>query len=294
MPEDYTSETYQGLPSHGALFEMAGHRWEQIKDIETAVTSYAQALAGMLGGAGSGGGGGNSGGSNQTANTSDPLFNSTIEYAPNTAAQSTSVGHTLLSLTDESLKIIQTNINNPEIWNAFQTILSNYPANDPIDQGGFIVHPETFQQNMIDLFSQAKTIYDLNEILHELQWNEELRGLDNIDDVTYEVETPWGNNVVTISPRSGASSSPGSQAQQAIQQIMSFLQSVMNHTPNKNQNQFGSGAQSIGEQIQRVAFDTQAKIQKTVQECQSDRRGNKACDDLQTAGSTMISTLVGL
>jgi hypothetical protein len=293
MPEPYTSETYKGLPSHGALFEMAGQRWEQIQQIETAITSYAQALAGMLGGAGGGGKGGGGGSPAQqlpNANTNDPFLTQTFDFAPNTNSMSTSVGHSLVNLSDEAMSAIQANIADPEIWNAFQTILANFPANEPFAQGAFIVHPETFERSIVEKFSGATTIYDLNEALHELQWNEDLRGLDQIEDVTYEIETPWGNNVVTISPSSGASSSPGGQAQQAIQQIMSFLQSAMNHTPNKNENQFGSGAQSIGEQIQRVAFDTQAKIQKTIQECQSDKEGNKACDDLQTSGSTMIST----
>lgn len=263
MPEDYTSETYKGLPSHGALFEMAGHRWEQIKQIETAITHYAQAIAGMLGGAAGGGG-----------------------------AKSSSPTQALKELPQEHRDAIQANTS-PEIYDAFVTMVDNLPASSAVDQGGFIVHESEFQNNIVSLFSNTTTVYDLHEALHQLYWDESLRGVDKLEDVTMEMETPYGNNTVTISPRNGTSSSPGGQAQQVIQQIMSFLQSVMNHAANKDQNCFGSGAETIGDQIQRIGFETQTKIQQTLQMAQSDKEGNKCCDDIQR-NSTAMSTIAKL
>jgi hypothetical protein len=61
------------------------------------------------------------------------------------------------------------------------------------------VHSETYLKNAEELLSQVTTLEDFFIVLHRLQHDESLFGLEKVPDVVIETETPWGNANTTIS-----------------------------------------------------------------------------------------------
>lgn len=61
------------------------------------------------------------------------------------------------------------------------------------------VHPETFLANAEDLLSQVTSLDDVYGVLHRLQYDESLFGLDMLEDAIITVETAFGNANVVMS-----------------------------------------------------------------------------------------------
>jgi hypothetical protein len=180
--EEHSLDLLDGLPIHGALFQMVGFQQPEIKKIPTAkqkndkmmnnqmmqqlagqVMSMAQMFQGL---AGKGKGG---------------------SSAPSIPGV-TPAGNTYMQDIMSSL--------NPQMQTAVSS-LSKLVQGLETDDGvefvtGSVVHEETYLENSANLLSQVTTIDDLMNTMQRLQWDTELFGQDKLEPTEYVIDTAHG------------------------------------------------------------------------------------------------------
>lgn len=259
--QEYSPSMIQGLPNHAALWNMAGHRWPQIKEIETATTHFNQVLtSGMLG---------------------------------QLPGQIGSLASLLSGLSSGQKKKIKDSVP-PEVYSALDSMSRMMPG---ISGGSsvltdFRVNPEAWANNATDILCQCTTISDLQEAFVEFETNPELRGLDEYDEMEIVMEGPFGNTTLNVAA-SGSTSSKQSQGfQQTMQQFSSFLQSASAASVNKGGNMFGPSAKTINDMIQRVAPETQAKVKQTLEDVNKNQDHHKFAELFQTGGAKALTDTI--
>lgn len=246
----------RGIPTHAALFPLAGTVLESIKNIETAIQQFASALSqGMisqipgtsissllskLGGSGGGGGGG-----------SNPI--------------------------------------SPEIQEGLSSIINLLQASSTSNTMalGGKVHETTFLENANSLISQCTTLGDICSVLHQLRYDTSLHGLDKLTPTLISSKSPWGtlylnldsagtlqyaNNVIPIVSGAGGSGGGGGN-QSVFQAVQSFASSLASAAQNSgisnSDNLFKDQAQKIAEMAGRVPTEVGELIKQTLEQAMS-------------------------
>lgn len=230
--EQHSLDMLDGLPIHGALFDMAGFRLPEIKKVPTAkkqgqmmldqnmlgqMMGQIMSMGGMLQGLkGKGGGGQNSnlGGLTQqgtyknervdgyVANVGQTavFFSNTAGAGPGNAGWG-NVGNNRFDVILQKLP--------PHM----RTALTNYSrlvqGVDNLDVigsktpeisylTGDVVHPGTVLKNAEEMLSQVTNISDFMYVMRQLQSNTAYHGLDKLSNVTVTVDTAWGKAKKTM------------------------------------------------------------------------------------------------
>ena len=205
--EQHSLDMLDGLPIHGALFDLTGFRFPEIKKVPTAkkkgsemvsqdmmnqLMGQIQSMSGMLkglAGKGGGGGGAGAGAGNFGVSTMGGLGNA-------------GWGNTEDKLTPILNKL------SPEL----KTALSNYArlvqgvdnldalnsVNEISYLTGDIVDPETVLSYAEQMIPQATSLSDLMYIMRQLQSNTAYHGLDKIQNVTINIDSAWGEATKTL------------------------------------------------------------------------------------------------
>lgn len=183
--EQHSLDLLDGLPIHGALFQMTGFMQPETKKVPTAKTKndkmmtnqMMQQLAGQvmsmaqmfqgLASKGKGGAGGappaSGGGGNPRGNTYMQDIMSSVNPQMQTAIKSMS-------------KLVQG--------------LDTGDGTEYVT--GSVVHEDTYLQNSANLLSQVTTIDDLMHTMQRLQWDESLFGHDKLQPNEYTFDTAHG------------------------------------------------------------------------------------------------------
>jgi hypothetical protein len=170
--EEHSLDLLDGLPIHGALFQMTGFFQPEIKQVPTAkkkndkmmtnqmfqqLAGQVMSMAQMFQGLASKGRGGNNN---------------------NTYIQG-----------------IMSSVN-PQVGTAINSLSKLVQGLDTSEGIGFVtggvVHEETFLENSANLLSQVTTIDDLMNTMQRLQWDTELFGQDKLEPVEYTLDTAHG------------------------------------------------------------------------------------------------------
>lgn len=174
-----------GLPIHGALFDMSGFRLPEVKKVPTAkqhndqmmtnnlmeqlpgqIMSLAQMFQGLM----QNGKGGGTGGSS--------------------AAQAGGLGGGQ-SYWDDLHSVLTPNMS------AAVTSLSNLIQGHETDNGvgyvtGNVVHYGIYLENAVQLLSEVQTLDDLMYVMSRLQWDTSIMGHEALDNVVVQIENAWG------------------------------------------------------------------------------------------------------
>lgn len=188
--EQHSFDLLDGLPSHGALFNMSGFRLPEIPNVPTAkqqntgmmnnqmleqmlgqIMSMAGMFQGLLGNKGGSGGGGGMGGIGLNVASANNIEPDTPMY------------RILQQLTPE-MQIAVRNL---------CLLVQGLEATDGVAffTGG-VVHEETYLKNAEELLAQVTSLDDLMYVLQRLQWDSTLFGTDKLGKVMTEIETAWG------------------------------------------------------------------------------------------------------
>lgn len=209
-----------GLPIHGALFDMAGFRLPEIKNIPTAkqtndqmmslenlqqmagqIMSLGQTIQGLAGNKGAGGGAGGFG-----SNYSMPTDTGFVQYKPpgtddgaGGSGYSGGLGSNIIPAFDAPSDTPMYEImdgltpNMKAAVNSLSLLLQGYEAEGGVAYvTGDVVHEDTYLQNAQELLSQVGSLGDLMHVLSRLQWDESIRGTDKLSNVKNEIQTAWG------------------------------------------------------------------------------------------------------
>lgn len=216
--KQHSLDLLDGLPIHGALFDMAGFRLPEINNVPTAkqtndgmagiqqlqqmmgqVMSLGQMIQGLAGNKGGGGGGGGFGagsinmGGGQT-------------YSPpgaNTGAGGLNYGGGLGSNNiaaidappETPLYKIMDGLSQPmkDAVNSLSILLQGYSTDGGVAfMTGDVVHEDTYLENAQQLLGQVTSLSELMYVLNRLQWDKSLFGQEKLANVVTEIETAWG------------------------------------------------------------------------------------------------------
>jgi len=204
--KNHKLDLLDGLPMHGALFDMAGFRLPEIKAVPTAkqtndqmmtgqmmqqmlgqVMSMGQMFQGLMGrgGGGGGGGGGIGSGAQLTGGGALPygggLGNNSIQAID--AAPGTQMHTIMQGLSPQMQSAV----------NSLSVLVQGLETTNGVAYfTGGAVHEETYLNNAQQLLSKVQTLDDLMYVLQRLQWDTTLFGQDKLDNVVNQIETAWG------------------------------------------------------------------------------------------------------
>jgi hypothetical protein len=215
-----------GLPVHGALFDIAGFRLPEIKNVPTAkqtnsqmmsvqnlqqmagqIMSLGQMIQGLAGNTGAGGGGGGFGSNySPPSSTGSTGSGGSVQYAPpgteegaGGAGYSGGLGNNIISAVDapsntplyEIMEGLTPNMK--AAVNSLSVLLQGYETEGGVAfMTGDVVHEDTYLGNAQQLLSKANTLSDLMYVMNRLQWDESIRGTEKLSNVVNEIETAWG------------------------------------------------------------------------------------------------------
>ncbi|NDB58224.1 hypothetical protein EB001_07245 [bacterium] len=191
--EKHSFSLLEGLPSHGALFDMAGFRLPELPNVPTAkqqntgmmnmnmmeqmmgqIMSMSQMFQGLMGNRGGGGGGGGMGMGGGLGASSVSAY----------AAPSDSPMATILQALTPEMRLAVANLSR---------LVQGLETTDGVAFfTGNVVHEPTYLKNAEELLSQVTSIDDLMYVLQRLQWDTSLFGHDQLTNVVTELETAWG------------------------------------------------------------------------------------------------------
>jgi|688.fasta_scaffold195417_2 hypothetical protein len=190
--EKHSLSLLDGLPSHGALFDMAGFRLPALKQVPTAKQHNDQmmtnqmfdqlqgivgSLQGLLQGLMQNGRGGNNthnsgGGIGNGISYWDEIQNNIRNNHPSEPERAEAMIQAIKSLT-----IL---IQGHETDNGVGFVTGN------------VVHYGIYLENAVELLSNVSTIDDVMSVLSRLQWDSSLHGQDALDVVEIQIENAWG------------------------------------------------------------------------------------------------------
>lgn len=209
-----------GLPIHGALFDIAGFRLPEIKNVPTAkqtndqmmsvqnlqqmagqIMSLGQTIQGLAGNKGGGGGAGGFGAgyTPQTTGVSVQYKPPGTEDGAGGSGYSGGLGANIIPAyeapSDTPMYEIMDGLtpNMKAAVNSLSLLLQGYEAQDGVAfVTGDVVHEDTYLQNAQELLSQVSSLGDLMYVLSRLQWDESIRGTEKLSNVKNEIQTAWG------------------------------------------------------------------------------------------------------
>lgn len=209
-----------GLPIHGALFDIAGFRLPEIKNVPTAkqtndammsvqnlqqmagqIMSLGQMIQGLAGNKGGGGGAGGFGAGYTPATTGvyTPYIPPGTEEGAGGADYGGGLGPNIIRGVDAESNTPLYEITEGltpamrSAVNSLSVLLQGYEAQDGVAfMTGDVVHEDTYLQNAQQLLSQVSTLDDLMYVLNRLQWDDSLKGTEKLSNVKNEIQTAWG------------------------------------------------------------------------------------------------------
>lgn len=209
-----------GLPVHGALFDIAGFRLPEIKNVPTAkqtndammsvqnlqqmmgqIMSLGQMIQGLAGNKGGGGGAGGFGAgyTPPTTGVYTPYIPPGTEEGAGGAGYGGGLGPNIVRGFEADSNTPLHEINEGltpamrSAVNSLSVLLQGYEAQDGVAfMTGDVVHEDTYLQNAQELLSQVTSLDDLMYVLHRLQWDDSLKGTEKLANVKNEIQTAWG------------------------------------------------------------------------------------------------------
>lgn len=247
--QQHSLDLLDGLPVHGALFDMAGFRLPEIKNVPTAlatndqmmsqqnlqqmmgqVMSLGQMIQGLAGNKGAGGGAGGYGAGSLGNNYTPPSANTGaggLDYGGglgnnNIAAVNAPAGTPMYEIMQGLTPQMQAAVN------SLSVLLQGYSATGGVAYiTGDVVHEETYLGNAQQLLSQVQSLDDLMYVMNRLQWDPSIRGTEQLQNVKNEIQTAWGTALQEFDYNGNVIITYGSED---ANNEMQFLQNMTSNT----------------------------------------------------------------
>ena len=207
-----------GLPIHGALFDMAGFRLPEITNVPTAkqtndgmasvqalqqmmgqIMSLGQMIQGLAGNKGAGGGAGGFGSGGVPTSPGQTYTPPGANTGAGGAGYGGGLGNNIITAvnapSNTPLHTIMEGMtpNMKAAINSLSTLLQGYSVNGGVAfMTGDVVHEDTYLQNAQELLSQVTSLQEMMYVLNRLQWDKSLFGQEKLANVVNEIETAWG------------------------------------------------------------------------------------------------------
>lgn len=249
----------EGLPNHGALFQMAGFKFPDLKQVPTAkqhndkmmtsdmlnqLPGQIMSLAKMFEGLKNNGAGGGRGGS--TAGQGGGLGGDQSYWQDIHDQLSPAMSAAL---------------------NSLSTLIQGHETDNGVGYvTGGVVHYGIYLENAVQLLSQVHNMDDLMNVLSRLQWDTSIMGHEALDNVVVQIENAWGaalqevdvNGTITVT-----------YANNVIQNTFTTNMTSSNYgsaATSSSPSNSGSGGGQGGQQIQSMLGNLFGKSSGTLQD----------------------------
>lgn len=215
----------KGLPTHGALFPMAGLPIDPVKAIRTAIAA-ASAIpsAGLL------------------------------ASLPGIVMSLGTLANTILANRNNNKKL-KTSVPR-DTFNAFVSMSTLIQSMEQGEGAGFLtggkVDEETYVNNAIDLISQTSNVSDLMTVMNRLQSDETLFGMDKYGPTIVDEESPFGAVQRSYTPSGKQATLTPAVVAAGASAISSLMSSAGFPSVIPGQNMFGESAGTILNMMQRI------------------------------------------
>lgn len=259
--KQYSHSLLQGLPSQASLYQMAGISQPAVKNIETAKEHFQNILG-----------------------------NSILSQLPGTQM---SLGKMMSNLSEKDIREIKEEMDDPNLEAALESLIFLLPNVEFSGGGQYItdskVNEDVYMSNAKDLLKQAKSVSDISTVLSRLQVEKELFGLEELQDIQFEVQGPWGNTNYNLTVSGDwilQNSNISNTTATSKTSFQGFMESGSpfggSASAASGQNMFGDSAGTIMDQIQRVFPEAQQALKKTVEAVNRDANAGKRNDTFRS------------
>lgn len=251
--QQHSLDLLDGLPVHGALFDMAGFRLPEITNVPTAkqtndgmaslqslqqmagqIMSLGQMIQGLAGNKGAGGGAGGFGAGGLPSTGGQTYTPPGANTGAGGGGYGGGLGNNIISAVNASantpLYNIMEGMSPPmrSALNSLSTLLQGYSVSGGVAfMTGDVVHEDTYLDNAQQLLSQVSSLQEMMYVLNRLQWDKSLFGQEKIANVVTEIETAWGIALQEIDVNGNIVITYGSEAANLE---MEFANTMMSNT----------------------------------------------------------------
>lgn len=216
--QQHNLDLLDGLPVHGALFDMAGFRLPEITNVPTAkqtndgmaslqnmqqmmgqIMSLGQMIQGLAGNKGAGGGAGGFGSGGLPSSGGQAYTPPGANTGAGGGGYGGGLGNNIISAVNASantpLYTIMEGMTPPMrlALNSLSTLLQGYSVTGGVAfMTGDVVHEDTYLGNAQQLLSQVTSLEEMMYVLNRLQWDKSLHGQEKLSNVVNEIQTAWG------------------------------------------------------------------------------------------------------
>lgn len=291
--KEHSHSLLKGLPTHGALFNMAGYKLPQIKEVPTALqefqqlltedqlgqimnmASQAMSLGSMFGGlnntgSGMGGGGGAGAGLGSSQPTGDyAAYANTQAVAANTATLDLQASVSFMNETvnpgSRLENILSALDGKPELQDAIKSlsVLTQSNLSGPQNCGTFAsgepLHLDTYLTNAEQLLSSVTCVADIMSAMTQLQSDLTLFGQDQLPSITMTSNTAMGNVAHTVSLTGNVQVQHSSSTQKNLQSMQSMMNSA-SQSPGGGGgggNMFADQGKNLFDMLKRISPEAQ-------------------------------------
>ena len=227
--QEHNHDILRGLPTHAALFPMAGTIIPQLSNIPTAKQAFNSIL--------------------------------TPELAANLPGIAMSLGRMFSLFSNRTFRSITASMPR-EVAYGMQSMSNLIQNVESSEGGGFTtnnrVDEATYMQNAEQLLKQCATFSDVVTSMRRLQCDESLYGRDKLSSTTFVANTAFGQVTQTLSPDGNIGYANDDATKAVLQLATSFLSSVGGFPGvNPGENLFGRSAQTMASMVNRIAPEAQ-------------------------------------
>lgn len=226
--QKHKHDLLKGIPSHGALYTMAGMPQKQLTNISTATQSY-----------------------------SNILTSSMMAALPGT---SFSVGSILSSLTSSVADELLSSLS-PELAQGLQNMFTLMQSMEVNEGGGFMtggkVDPTTYLANAVTLLKGNQSLGEIISNIQRLQYDTSLFGLDKLAGASFIVPTAFGAITLGLSATGEITNQTPEAVQKAIEAFGGLMSSGSGFPGVGLQNMFGGSSGVMSEMFNRLPPEKQ-------------------------------------
>lgn len=234
--QNHQHSLLKGIPSHGAIYALAGIPQKQLTNISTATQAF-----------------------------SNILTSSMMSALPGSVF---SIGNLLNSLTASALDEVLSSMP-PVIAQGTQSMFNLMQSIETVESGGFNtmgkVDPTTFLANAVSLLKGNQSLGEVVSNIQRLQIDSSLFGLDKLGSASFDIPTAFGMTKMLLSPTGEIINELPDAVQKSIQAFNTLMTSGIGFPSGTLDNMFGGSATVMSSMFDRLPPDKQTNAKNMME-----------------------------
>jgi hypothetical protein len=234
--QNHQHSLLKGIPSHGAMYSLAGIPQKQLTNISTATQAF-----------------------------SNILTSSMMSALPGSVF---SIGNLLNSLTASALDEVLSSMP-PVIAQGTQSMFNLMQSIETVESGGFNtmgkVDPTTFLANAVSLLKGNQSLGEVVSNIQRLQIDSSLFGLDKLGSASFDIPTAFGMTKMLLSPTGEIINELPDAVQKSIQAFNTLMTSGIGFPSGTLDNMFGGSATVMSSMFDRLPPDKQTNAKNMME-----------------------------